>query len=1068
MARIIRGSVAAFSAAVILMSGLTYTIPAYAEDGNDSATQTSDCTVNAATYADCMPDTALATAIAASAGKQSDDIITDADIAAITSVSARDAGIADLTGIDTFVALETVELYNNKIVDITPIGKLTALQKLGLGDNEIADIQALSSLESLKSVNISHNAVTSIEPLENSKGLEWLWASTNELTDALPVNSFPDLKGADLSQNHIETAYGITADPPKYLVITGNTNIYDKTVNYGDSISVKMPIGYDGKYITPTGINNDGTYDESTGTVTWPNNIYSGIGLVATYMSQGGGQSGDRPFSGLVRVNVTLNGSESPEDESAISDPVWVTREQNKPQPSSVATTDCQPDSSIFIQCFADANLAQAVASEVGKDSSDKVTQSDLDSIEKVSADNAGITSLAGLEHLKNLKRIFLSGNPIDNLEPLRNLDKLYNVQIYNARITDVSPLANKPDLWGLGLGNNYIADFTTMTNVPKLAWADIYDNLIMDLSFVEQWPALNALWISGNPFKDVSSLTKATGLRRLQMESNSVEDMSPLKELTPSEYSMNDNQKVIRDAVSLDEGGSVTLKSVVGRQGGYLEPKNITPTGGVFDASTGEVTWSSVRKSGVYSFDFSESDDMDYLYSGSVMADVTVNHADETAPVFSGIYDTYVTLGQQYDWRFGVKAVDDVDGDITDRIVIKKNNLDVNEEGTYGIRYYVEDDAQNGTWAGRKVTVTTATIASVKVWDKETEVGVAPSLGVAQLTWSDDNVTYEPVVWDTVESEQYAEVGSFTVNGKVRGDLSVSCTVKVKAKPVAVQSVAITGDGVWGGTLRMKAESKMQLKAAPVPSNADDKTVTWSSSDTSIAVFGQNGYVSTTSKAGTVTLTATIGDKTGTVKLTVTDRFTDVPSTAQFASGIDWLYTVGITEGNQDGSFGYGNTLTRQDMAIFLFRLAKLEGDESATSFAPTDKDYEKFSDVKKGSFGATEILWMASKGITKGNTDGTFRGTDKLSRQDAAIFLYRLAVVEGCESAQKFKPTATDYAKFKDVNESTFASLEILWMASVGITNGNSDGTFNGTGKLSRQDMAIFLQRTHEVLNK
>ncbi len=78
--------------------------------------------------------------------------------------------------------------------------------------------------------------------------------------------------------------------------------------------------------------------------------------------------------------------------------------------------------------------------------------------------------------------------------------------------------------------------------------------------------------------------------------------------------------------------------------------------------------------------------------------------------------------------------------------------------------------------------------------------------------------------------------------------------------------------------------------------------------------------------------------------------------------------------------------------MAIYLYRLAKLAGNKNALSFKPTEKDYAKFKDVKKGSFAATEILWLASTGITQGNPDGTFRGTNKLNRQDMAVFLHRM----------------------------------------------------------------------------
>ena len=99
-------------------------------------------------------------------------------------------------------------------------------------------------------------------------------------------------------------------------------------------------------------------------------------------------------------------------------------------------------------------------------------------------------------------------------------------------------------------------------------------------------------------------------------------------------------------------------------------------------------MTWTNVSRSGKYSFTFSESDNWDYLFSGKVRQPVTVNQTDKTAPVITGVYDTYSTIDQPYDWMDGVKATDDVDGDITDRIQIPKNTLDIHKLGTYAIQY--------------------------------------------------------------------------------------------------------------------------------------------------------------------------------------------------------------------------------------------------------------------------------------------------------------------------------------------------------------------------------------------
>ncbi len=362
-----------------------------------------------------------------------------------------------------------------------------------------------------------------------------------------------------------------------------------------------------------------------------------------------------------------------------------------------------------------------------------------------------------------------------------------------------------------------------------------------------------------------------------------------------------------------------------------------------------------------------------------------------------------------------------------------------------------------------------------------------------AEATWSDGNVTGEAVIWDAIAPEQYATPGNtFTVHGKVRGhDVSTTVTVRGEAPTVPVESVTIDGDGVKDGKITLYTGGTVTLNATVKPDNATKKTVTWSSSSSYIASVTGDGKI-TANKVGTATITASAGGKTASITVTIPDRFKDVPNGKSFHDEIEWLAANKISQGNNDGTYGYGKTLSRQDMAIFLYRMAKLEHVEGAAEFAPSEADYAKFKDVKRaygygktlsrqdmaiflyrmaklehvegaaefapseadyakfkdvkrGSFAAKEILWLAKVGITQGS-NGRFNGNQTLTRQDMAIFLYRFAKLAGSASATEFAPSEADYAKFKDVKRDSFAAKEILWLANERITLGNSDGTFGG----------------------
>ena len=175
-------------------------------------------------------------------------------------------------------------------------------------------------------------------------------------------------------------------------------------------------------------------------------------------------------------------------------------------------------------------------------------------------------------------------------------------------------------------------------------------------------------------------------------------------------------------------------------------------------------------------------------------------------------------------------------------------------------------------------------------------------------------------------------------------------------------------------------------------------------------------------------------------------------------------------------------------------------------------------FRDVPKGSMFYTEIMWLASKGITKGYPDGTYRPLGNVNRDAMAAFLYRLAgspavrtprnqpftdvkpgmehyeaiiwaVQEGIAQGwpdRTFRPTAPiardamaaflyrfagspafakpTTAPFKDVPASSMFAREIAWLKAKGITTGFPDGTYRPGQPIHRDAMAAFLYRASE----
>jgi len=109
---------------------------------------------------------------------------------------------------------------------------------------------------------------------------------------------------------------------------------------------------------------------------------------------------------------------------------------------------------------------------------------------------------------------------------------------------------------------------------------------------------------------------------------------------------------------------------------------------------------------------------------------------------------------------------------------------------------------------------------------------------------------------------------------------------------------------------------------------------------------------------------------------------FGDVPAGSFFEDAVAWMATTGITTGTTPTTFDPNATVTRAQMATFLWRYVG-----RPTGFT------HSFNDVPAGAFFAEAVAWMATTGITTGTTPTTFSPNDPLTRAQAVTFLWRFA---------------------------------------------------------------------------
>lgn len=107
------------------------------------------------------------------------------DVLGITSLDANGHGIRDLTGLEAFTNLKSLDLSSNylKGANLAPLQKLTNLQSLNLSYNNLEQITALKNLTTLTSLKVNNNAIKDFAPLKGLTRLNSLYLKSNSTED---------------------------------------------------------------------------------------------------------------------------------------------------------------------------------------------------------------------------------------------------------------------------------------------------------------------------------------------------------------------------------------------------------------------------------------------------------------------------------------------------------------------------------------------------------------------------------------------------------------------------------------------------------------------------------------------------------------------------------------------------------------------------------------------------------------------------------------------------------------------------------------------------------------------
>ena len=181
-------------------------------------------------------------------------------------------------------------------------------------------------------------------------------------------------------------------------------------------------------------------------------------------------------------------------------------------------------------------------------------------------------------------------------------------------------------------------------------------------------------------------------------------------------------------------------------------------------------------------------------------------------------------------------------------------------------------------------------------------------------------------------------------------------------------------------------------------------------------------------------------------------NQFSDVPTNHSFYFHICVLRHKGIVNGYGDNTYRPNNFVTRGEMAAFLKR-----GNPSI----PNNTSCINFADLKPNSPFYLEITSLKCYNVTEGYPEAngipTYRPNNFVTRSEMAKFIVNAFSI----------PYNTNCNSFSDISVNTPFYQEITTLKCHNIIDGYPDGTFKLNNKVTRGEMAKFIDRARNFKN-
>lgn len=307
------------------------------------------------------------------------------------------------------------------INQVFPDGALAQViaTKLGKSVNDNVTTADLNTITSISNAEGSGKGITSLEGMQYLHNMQVLYLAGNNISDLTPISGLTAISTLFVVSNHISDL----------TPLSGLTNLASGRF---DSQTFTLP------QISNNGtleLNLTGVIKNLSGAIPSTINTISNSGTYSPPMITWNGLTTETSLSFRFQQNVIVNGSSIGIFQGTVTQPT------QDPAFDPIAAIN---------SIFPDNNLAQIIASKLGKNVTDIVSQADLNTITAISVSegsNKGISSLTGVEYLRKLGVLYLASNNITDVTPLSGLTQLNTLFLMANHISDISPLASLSNL---------------------------------------------------------------------------------------------------------------------------------------------------------------------------------------------------------------------------------------------------------------------------------------------------------------------------------------------------------------------------------------------------------------------------------------------------------------------------------------------------------------------------------------------------------------------------------------------------------------------------------------------